>query len=231
MKKFNRGSPYIASDDKLKKALLNIKDDIEIIIETGTLDGQGSTKMLAEIFNFSKTLEKLYTIEIDNFFHLIAKKNLNKYIFVECLHGLSLNYEDCINYMKSDEYVINHKEFDHIITDDFINDDALLTYSLELKGNIFHRENKENFEQNLLIKKLEENINKKLLILLDSSGGVGYLEFLKTIEILKDNSYYLLLDDINHAKHYRSYLYIKDNENFKMLEIDFDKGYLLCKKV
>ena len=231
MKNFKKKNPRILFDENIMSLLKSIVNNIEIIIESGTFDGLGSTTFLSEIFKNSNTLEKLYTIEVDNRIYIKARKNLKKYPFVECLNGLTLKYQDCIDFMKKDEYVNNHENIDFIHGDDFINNDAFLSYKLELEGRVFHSNSNidlKDFEENILINKINENINRKLLILLDSSGGIGYLEFLKTIELLKNKTYYLLLDDIDHLKHYRSYQYIKNNENFKILYINEINGNLLC---
>jgi hypothetical protein len=60
-----------------------------------------------------------------------------------------------------------------------------------------------------MIKKyLSEMKNNNPLILLDSSGGVGYLEFKTTLDALNGKPFIIILDDIHHVKHHRSYLRI-----------------------
>jgi hypothetical protein len=51
------------------------------------------------------------------------------------------------------------------------------------------------------------------LIFLDSSGGVGLLEFQRVRELPKEilNEKLIMLDDINHIKHYRSLQWMKEN--------------------
>lgn len=233
MKKFKKKSPRLLINNELSDSIDKIKDNIEIIIETGTFDGLGSTTMLAEIFKNSETLQKFYTIEVDNRIFLRARRNLKKYPFIECFNGLSINYKECVEFMENDNFIKNYNDINFLYGDDVIGGDAINTYKLELQGSIFIGPSPfqlKDFDEDILIKLLNENIEKRILILLDSSGGIGYLEFQKITEMLKNKSYYLLLDDINHLKHYRSYLYIKDNPEYEILYLNYEDGILLCQK-
>lgn len=50
---------------------------------------------------------------------------------------------------------------------------------------------------------------KPELVILDSAGNLGLSEFKYLTELLKDHSYYLILDDIQHIKHYYSMEIVK----------------------
>jgi hypothetical protein len=54
---------------------------------------------------------------------------------------------------------------------------------------------------------------ERQLVFLDSSGGVGLLEFQKVRELPKEilKEKLIMLDDINHIKHYRSLQWMKKN--------------------
>lgn len=208
-------------DDTLINSIKNISNDIDVIIETGTYTGEGSTRMISEIFKNSN-IEKFCTIEINRDFYIKAKINLKKYDFVEILNGLSLEVEECIKFIEDDDFIKNHHLNDEIYIDNLEN--PIKFYTDEI-----NRIDKDT-EQNLLEKLIKENIGKRLFIVLDSAGGIGYLEFNKVMALLKDKKYYLLLDDIHHIKHFRSYEYIMNNEDFKVISLNYDKGWLLCEK-
>lgn len=208
-----KASTSINFEQKLIDSLIEIEDNIDVIIESGTYTGLGSTKMLADIF-----IKDIITIETNENFYLMAKENLKPYTYVECINGLSLNYNECINFILNDDYIKNHQNYDNIYIDNI--DDPMESYRNEIIPST---------NENVLINKIIENYDKKLLIVLDSAGGIGYLEFQKVIETMKDKSFYLLLDDINHIKHYRSYQDILKNKDFNILISDEFDGYLLCK--
>ena len=48
-----------------------------------------------------------------------------------------------------------------------------------------------------------------MLIVLDSAGGVGHMEFQITDELINNKNYYILLNDTHHLKHFRGYDIIK----------------------
>lgn len=87
-------------------------------------------------------------------------------------------------------------------------------------------------------KKFEENIFKKIippikyyspLFLLDSAGGMGFLEFQKVNELMDNNSYFIILDDIHHLKHFRSYKEITENSSYTLLDKNLEQGWLIAK--
>jgi hypothetical protein len=83
-------------------------------------------------------------------------------------------------------------------------------------------------KQNLLSDILPPMADKNPLILLDSAGGIGFLEFNKVKEIMGDNPYTLVLDDTHHVKHHRSKLSIHQDPNFKIVYNDDVHGRLIA---
>jgi hypothetical protein len=55
------------------------------------------------------------------------------------------------------------------------------------------------------------------LIVLDSAGGIGYLEFLTTLKVMGNAEYMLLLDDVHHLKHFRGLRDLRTNKSFEIL--------------
>jgi hypothetical protein len=68
------------------------------------------------------------------------------------------------------------------------------------------------------------------LVLLDSAGGVGFLEFKTVLQILEGSSFFIILDDIHHLKHFRSYAHIKSDPSFMILGENLQHGWVVAKK-
>ena len=49
------------------------------------------------------------------------------------------------------------------------------------------------------------------------------------MEHYRREDYLLLLDDINHIKHFRSYRHVKADPRFEVLGVDEREGWLLAK--
>lgn len=222
-------------NEKLKSLLREI-DGINYIVETGTYLGTSSTSVLADIFGSKKDFKVLYTCEADWYFYENAKRNLSRYPFVTCLYGLSIAFAEARDFITVDEAILNHNKVPDVYIDDIRN--PLQFYLNELDGKLSNHNYTIKDKIKKILKKKEDGILNRLLpsilgfrnlIVLDSAGGIGYLEFKKVIEILKNEEFYLLLDDIDHLKHFRSFNYIKSSENFKVLGEDLIEGWVLAK--
>jgi hypothetical protein len=187
-----------------------------VIVETGTHLGTGSTKMLASL-----RPKKLYTIECSYINHTQAKENLKAFAFVECLHGLSVGVEESKSFMSLNK---------HIFDDDVFIDDAspIEFYTNEIMGMLNGGERKEEMKENLLSEILSKVADENPLILLDSAGGIGLLEFRKVKEIMGSRPYKLVLDDTHHVKHYRSKLAIQQDPMFSIVYNDDVHGRLIA---
>ena len=67
-KEYIKKSVSISNEINLINALHSISNDVQVIIESGTYLGLGSTKMLANIFSNKSNFEKLYTCEVNWYF-------------------------------------------------------------------------------------------------------------------------------------------------------------------
>jgi hypothetical protein len=83
--------------------------------------------------------------------------------------------------------------------------------------------------EDLLAKWLCEFKSFDPLIVLDSAGGIGYLEFSTVLKVMEGHPYLLLLDDICHLKHFRSYNYICSERQFAVLGERKESGWLLAR--
>lgn len=184
---------------------------IRVIIETGTYLGLGSTQLLIRaIKQFEKENPRafsidLYTIEIDEGNYLKAQNNLKDYPFVHCLHGCSIDAEKAREFIKNDKMLLEHEKYPDIFIDSL--DDPTGFYLDEIRGKRFNYGYGER--NNILMKLMPQVFKKRPLFLLDSAGGLGYLEFQTVVENMGNHRYYILLDDVSHVKHNRSAAYIK----------------------
>jgi hypothetical protein len=172
------------------------------IFETGTHKGTGSTRMLCTL-----DFEWLVTIEVneDNFKE--ASKNLLGIKGLDLIHGLSLKADEAIAFVESDEAISKHYQYPSVFIDDTEN--PVDFYKKELLKPVQ--------ESDLIRKILPEMANKTPLILLDSAGGVGFLEFMVVMQIMDSNPFTIILDDTHHLKHFRSRKQIFENSNFTVL--------------
>jgi biopolymer transport protein ExbD len=180
-------------EDEIKKAIK--QHDVKEIIETGTNTGVGSTTILA------KMEIPVFTLECNPANAEQAKFNLVSSPHVTIVNGFSLKKKDMVNFILSDK--TGHPQNIRV--------DALNPTDFYLKEINF------DVPEDLLFPLIENDKNQ--LIFLDSAGGVGYLEYLKVMSLVKEqlSKKVLVLDDIHHVKHYRSVLDLEQ------------KGYLVNK--
>lgn len=230
---YPQASIQMSEDPHLIKELktLATADCIHYIFESGTYLGTGSTSFIANTFKNCKNLKQFFTLEINPDFFLQAKKNLAQFSFVRCIYGLSVKYDEAIAFIKTDDAILNHHQYSDVFIDDIINPQKF--YLNEIEGFLSR---KKLGLRRLLLRKREDVIQETLaplkgtpLIVLDSAGGIGYLEFQKVLKIMRSKKeFYLLLDDVHHLKHFRSKLDVEADEKFKILAKSLDNGWLLA---
>ena len=163
--------------------------NIENIVETGTFDGTGSTKILAQ------TKKPVFTIECNDALVIRARNNLglNKNVIV--FHGYSLPWQLMVDYLIS----YDAREFEGKCRTD-VDEYAQIFYLREL---IY---NSSPLIKSDLLRVLTNN-DRTQLVFLDSAGGIGELEvdyFLDNLSAENKANKILILDDIQHVKHYNS---------------------------
>jgi hypothetical protein len=75
---------------------------------------------------------------------------------------------------------------------------------------------------------LDAHRNHRPLVVLDSAGGIGHLEFLITLERMKRASFALLLDDTHHLKHFRALKHVRSSAEFRVVATANDESWALC---
>lgn len=175
------------------------KHNIESIVETGAYDGMGSSQILA------KTGLPFDTIECHGMNFIAAKVNLESFKHTRVHHAYSLPLDEMLEFINNDEWTNNPQKMIELGVK-FDHDNPRWYYKHEL-NDVVSKPPQED-----LLMKLITNPERQL-IFLDSSGGVGLLEFQKVIglpkEILREKV--IMLDDVNHIKHYRSVEWMKEH--------------------
>lgn len=163
------------------------------VIETGTYLGQGTTK--AVMVGLSKLFHPFtfYSIEVNPTHHKQAVRNLGAYKGLHLLLGLSV--------AKTDVPTSSTFEVPEYVVVDHHDSNRHLLYSLEVGYPV---------PDNMLDFALFQMNYKPDLVILDSAGHMGLIEFQYLMKRAK-GSFYLALDDTDHVKHFETMIFIKEN--------------------
>ena len=216
---------------------------VKSILESGTFNGLGSTSMLSDIIVENNIkLNFFYTLEVEEAIYHEAVNNLKKYPFVKPIFGMSLTKDACIKFIETDEAINHHEKYPNIFIDSIINPKEF--YTKEIEGNltmniarkkslkekvIAFLKGEKSFLQDGLRKIVPSIKNDNPIVLLDSAGGIGLLEFNTLCELMGDKSYYLILDDVHHLKHFRSLEHVRNNQSFNIMDENLEQGWVVAK--
>lgn len=213
------GASMHMKDDPVLNGLLDqiIRDTpIEIAIETGTYLGTGSTRFVADAFLRVDEPTVFYTVEANYENAMAARRNLESYRFVLPLWGNTVDVAAAEQWLKHDEALAHPERYPDIWTDHMAN--AVAHYGAEVRGSAPPKDHPDWAGENLLAKLLEEFQDANPLVILDSAGGIGFLEFTVLLGEMKGKPFHLLLDDVGHVKHFRSMAYMQEHpEQFTIL--------------
>lgn len=213
------GASMHMKDDPELIALLEpiIRDTpIEIAIETGTYLGTGSTRFIADAFCRVREPTLFYTIEANYENAMQARRNLTKYEFVLPVWGNSVYPTEAEVWIRTDDALAHPEQHPDIWIDHM--SDAVTHYTAEARGSDPDIDRSRWAGDRLLEKFLKSHRDSTPLVILDSAGGIGWLEFNVLIENMRDKPYYLLLDDVGHVKHFRSMAHMQAHpETFTIL--------------
>jgi hypothetical protein len=229
-------------DDSLREALLNLhrQKPITHVLETGTNIGLGSTKFIAETLGSQNSLpHQFVTIEANHNSWRQARDNLKGFPFIQPLWGLSTSREEALRFVMTDPVLQGHHQYPDIFIDDVA--DPVAFYSSEIAGRLGGglrnplervREiaDRSRFYagEELLATWLDQFKSFSPLVVLDSAGGVGFLEFSIVLRVMTGYPHLLLLDDICHLKHFRSYNHVHSDSRFEVVDESKDAGWLLA---
>jgi hypothetical protein len=188
-----------------------------VIIETGTYRGKGTTRMLAEATAMIDADIRIYTIESHWDNYLIAKKNLEEYNWITPIYGLSVHEASAIKFIDNNDVLVDQEKYGVQIDTNI----PVAFYKSEIKGNVSawgESVPKMDREQQVLERLVAENYgNNYFLFVLDSCGGIGWLEFEAVGNLMCGSPFSVWLHDINHVKHFRSYKEIVENPDWMIV--------------
>ena len=194
------------------------------IVETGTFQGTGTTAVIADsLRELGLRDTRFYSIEVNPGLHQLARRNLEKaglLSYVRLMNGLSVPRRLLPDREDIERRTVLETESQGLYVD----------HPLERRvDNYFQETDFPDVAEDLLARVLDIFDCRPDFVLLDSGGHMGNIEFNYLIEQLK-GSCYLMLDDIFHVKHHRSFTQLSADPRFEVLEAVKEKaGFCLAK--
>ena len=186
------------------------------IVETGTYLGQGTTRIISSALRENGLMQtKFYSVECNPEHHRQALDNLGKaglLPFVKPLLGVSVPRS-----LLPDAQAIREATIENASGEIFVDHHEENRIQLYL-SETDHPE----LPDDLLGQCLRECDGRPGLLLLDSAGHMGNVEFNYVLKLLRGPTY-IALDDIRHVKHARSVEQMKADPRFQMLAITEEK--------
>lgn len=167
-------------------------ETITKVIETGTYLGMGTTKAVLKGFKIHGFDANLISIEVNPEFHAQAMYNNRGEMGLDLLNGLSIPRS-----MRPTSITFDVP--DNIIVD-YTDKDRVKKYSDEIDFEV---------EDCLLERAVNAFDGKPELVILDSAGHIGLIEFKYLMSLVGDEPFWLILDDTGHVKHYNTLQLIK----------------------
>lgn len=228
-------------NDELRQLLRDaiVRYGIAHVVETGTHEGLGSTRFIAESFPRGTHPRSFVTIEAGWRSWRRARRNLRRFPAVTPVWGHTLDLRSAIEFVEGDECIRRHDRYPNVFIDDI--EDPVGFYTRELKGGLsgmprglhkrlaFAIDRRLRYAgEGLLAKSLLKVREERPLVVLDSAGGTGWLEFTMVRNTMGTRSYVLLLDDVHHLKHFRSLEHVRRDSSFEILGLDERHGWMLA---
>lgn len=213
------------------------------IFETGTYEGRGSSTLLAEAVVDAAIPCEFITAEIDWQSWRKARRNLRRFPFVRTVWGSSLRHQEALRFLGQDEVLRNHARIPDVYIDDVHApyDFYLNELRGSLSGHTFWRLGRRarllyladrifRYKgEDLLARTLRRWRDSSPLAVLDSAGGVGWLEFQTLLSAVGNHPFAVLLDDVHHLKHFRSREFIHRSPAFEILHESKAHGTLFAR--
>ena len=122
------------ANERLKNLLRAVmrEESFNIVIETGTYLGLGSTTFIAESFPANRPPSSFITIEANWNAWRKARKNLGRFPFISPLWGKSVPTEEALSFIRTDEMLANQQNYPDVYIDNTV--DPIAFYSNETLG-------------------------------------------------------------------------------------------------
>src|SRR5919197_4871070 len=130
------GSISMHDSAELRALLRDViaREGIAHVVETGTHEGLGSTRFLAESFPADAPPKSFVTVEASWRHWRRAKRNLRRFPFVNAIWGQTLPLREAIEFVEHDDFLRHHQRYPDIFIDDV--DDPVGFYTRELRGEL-----------------------------------------------------------------------------------------------
>lgn len=188
------------------------KEGITKIIETGTYLGTGTTMAVVDGLTKHGKDFTFYSIEVNPSHYRQAKRNVPRLRGINIINGLSIGHSDLPTKVSFKGYP----------------DEVIVDHHPENREQLYLNETAHNVSDNLLEDCLADFNYKPELVILDSAGHIGEIEYKYLMERVK-GEFYLVLDDTNHVKHYKTAQDV--NEKYEVIFKTESKFGGLCAKV
>lgn len=193
----------MAGGDVFKQALIDtiVKYQPDTVIETGTYLGIGTSAAILEGLNQVGEEFAFYSIEVNPDYYKVATRNISDPNAI-LLHGLSIPRE-----MIPDK--INYKGLpDHIYVD---HPEAIRNQEYTKEVSFKALDNMLGVAMSLC------NSFSPAMVVLDSAGHLGKIEFDYLMRLHRGETFILALDDTEHFKHHATTEAIKQDKRFTLL--------------
>lgn len=204
----------VVASGSMKRQMANVIRELKpsLILETGTHTGLGSTKAILDTIQQLKLNTKVISIECNPLYVQRANENLKRHpkkSSLEILCGISVPeglLPDNVSYEGLPEGII----VDHVNPNEY------------LKETVYEKDN--------LMKEAIDKYGFPELVILDSAGHMGTIEFDYLMSLMEGHSFTLIIDDTKHLKHFRTLEKIKVDESFELLIEGQEKfGYAIAR--
>jgi hypothetical protein len=192
------------------------------VIETGTYHGTGTTAVIAASLRDAGLDDaRFYSIEVNPRNVVRARENLaRRGLAVEILNGLSVPRALLPTLEQIEQSLVKSVLADGLVVDHEETDRARM---------YFNETDFPELPDDLLGQVLREFDERPDLVLLDSGGHMGFIEFRYLIDSVRAPCV-IALDDIGHVKHFRSYGTIQRDERFEVLSVSEEKfGFCIAR--
>jgi hypothetical protein len=203
-------------EDAIRRTVARFKP--RNVIETGTYLGNGTTRVLHDALKSNGPDFTFVTIEAQYTYWKVASAHYRNNPEVVCLHGLSIPRS---NLPTRDE-----------IQKQFVDDETpgiYFDHPKEVRAALYMKEQETEGPDKLLWVALGAFGFRPDLVLLDSAGHLGFLEFTYLMKLVK-SPFVLVLDDVRHCKHNRTANSIVGNSFWEVIETGTERfGWLVAR--
>ena len=181
------------------------------IIETGTYLGTGTTLIIAKELEKLNSYYQFFTIEVNPYSANIAINNLRNFPKISVCNGFSIP-----------KILVPTLQDIRKFLDGLKDEDIYVDFQEHEREDCYIRETNYNVPDDFLRICLRFMGYSADMIVLDSGGHIGFIEFNYVLSLLKSSCIFVL-DDVYHVKHYQNLKLIQSDPRFNILTLSKEK--------